>query len=293
MARRVGILLVLAAVVAPSAAGAQEMRDYRTAGGTTIRIAGFPEAAQGFADFLAALPHGAELGSLKVTILAPAEVPGRCGDGMTACYFPRSSTIVVPGPRLDGPLLAHEYGHHIANHRPGTGLDPLLTGPPQWASRARVCARLRGTRIGTGWRTNPAEAWADVYARLVFPALPWRLSPLLRPREPGFAAALSDVLTPWTAPRTLTFHGRFGEGGSGVKRFVVPLSLDGEVGAEVDAERALRLDLRAAVGRRTSRTSRDRSLRFIACRTGDEAAVFSVRRREGNGPYRLTVRYPG
>jgi hypothetical protein len=212
---------------------------------------------------------------------------------MTACYNPRESLLVAPGPELDGPLLAHEYGHHVAANRPAPGFSSLLMGPPRWASVEHVCARLRETRIGVGWNSEPAEAWADVYARLTYPELPWRLSPLLRPPESAFAAALADVLTPWRGPRTVTYRGRFGDGGSGERRFRIPLRLDGEVEVELDAERAMRLDVRGAVGRGRSQVSRDRRLAFTACRAAREPVTVTVLRRSGTGPFTLTVRYPG
>lgn len=282
----------LAAVFLLLAASPARAAEYPTPGGETISIDGYPEAAPGFAAFFASLPHGPELERLRVTLVAPAEVPLRCGEGMTACYAPRESMIIAPGPEIDGPLLAHEYGHHVANHRPAPGFSSMLMGPPRWASQAHVCARLRETRIGTGWRNEPAEAWADTYAQLTYPELPWRLSPLLRPPESAFAAAVADVVDPWRGPRTITFRGRFGEGGR-TRRFTIPLRLDGEIAVELQAERALRLDVRGAVGRRRSRVSRDRSLRFTACRSQNEPAVVHVTRRSGTGPFSVTVRYPG
>ena len=287
MARWLGILLLLFSASTAQAA------EYRTAGGETVRISGFPEVAPRYAEFFASLPHGPELASLRVLILAPEDVPARCGEGMTACYVPRESLLVAPGPALDGPLLAHEYGHHLAANRLAPGFSSVLMGPPHWASFAHVCAHLRETKIGVGWRNEPAEAWADVYARLTYPELPWRLSPVLQPPEAAYAAALADVLTPWRGPREITFRGRFGEGGSGVRRFAVPLRLDGEVEVGLEAERALRYDLRATVGRRRSRVARGRRLRFTACRSGSEATVVSVLRRSGTGPFSVTVRYPG
>ena len=287
MVRRLGILLLFFAASPAQAA------EYRTGGGDTVRITGFPEVAPQYAEFFASLPHGPELASLRVTIVDPAVVPRRCGQGMTACYVPRESMIIAPGPRIDGPLLAHEYGHHVAANRQAPGFSSLLMGPPHWASQAHVCARLRETVIGVGWRNEPAEAWADVYAGLVYPELSWRLSPVLRPPESAFAAALADVLTPWRGWREITFSGRFGEGGSGVRRVTVPLRLDGQVDVELEAERALRFDLRGAVGRRRSHVARERRLRFSACRSGNEATSISVLRRSGSGPFSLTVRYPG
>jgi hypothetical protein len=292
MVRRLGTLLSLAAALAPVGSASADTSGYRTSSGETIRVTGFPEVAPAYAEFLASLPHGPELSRLSVAIVTPEEVPAWCATGMSACYVPRESLLVAPGPDLDGPLLAHEYGHHIAANRRAPGFSSLLMGPPNWASVEHVCAQLRDQRIGLSWSAEPAEAWADVYARLTYPELPWRLTEELRPPESAYAAALADVLNPWRGPRTITFHGRFGES-SRARTFRIPLRLDGEIEIEREAERAARLDLRGAVGRRRSHVSGDRTLRFTACRAAREAATVTVLRRSGTGPFTLTVRYPG
>lgn len=278
-------LVVIAALATAWAAPPAAAERYRTTTGEAVDVDGFPHAAPAYAEFFANLPHGDELKTLTVQLAAPQDVPGMCGTpGMTACYLVRHSTIVAPAPQLDGPLLAHEYGHHVAMNRP--------LGPPRWASHAHVCAGLRAGRFGAGWSSAPAEAWADVYARLTYPELPWRLSPALEPDEPAFAAALHDVLLPPPAEREVAFQGRFGEGGTGVRRFTLPLRLDGPVEVELEAERTLRLDL-AATGAARSRRSRTRRLRFTACRSAGERVVVTVHRRAGTGPFAVRARFRG
>ena len=286
--RRLAILGVAVLPAAPAAAA-----PYATSTGETVEIAGFPEVAPAYAEFFAGLPHGAELAELRVTIVPPEEVPALCGAGMTACYVPRESTLVAPGPEFDGPLLAHEYGHHVAANRGGGVFSSVLMGPPRWASHAHVCAKLRDSTVGIGWGNEPAEAWADVYARLTYPELPWRLTPALSPDDGAFLAALRDVVAPPPALRTLAFRGRFDERERDVRRFTVPVRLDGAVDLELEGQRSLRLEVRAAVGARRSRSSRTRRLRVKVCRAPGERVEVSVTRRSGTGPFTLRARLRG
>jgi hypothetical protein len=152
---------------------------------------------------------------------------------------------------------------------------------------------MRGGKLGHRWVEDPAEAWADVYARLTFPDLAWRLSPLLRPSEEAYAAAIRDVAAP-SIPRIREFRGRFGEFGSGRRRFTLPLRLDGTMEVRLQAADDLELDLRIiSAGRRIAFTPA-RLLRFDACRTHDvERLVLEVRRRSGTGAFSVGARYPG
>jgi hypothetical protein len=262
---------------------------------------------QSYADFLELLPHGAELDDLSVLIAPPAEVVRQCGgaDGLTACYVTREQLMIVPGePPPDAPgvsvsyLMAHEYGHHLSAYRDNSPFRALETGPKYWSSFERVCARVREGKLAPGnerdrYRSNPAEAWAEVYARLTYPDMAWRMTPLLKPTEETYAAAILDVAAPWTAPKELVLTGRFGEFGKDYRDFTLPTTLDGTVELKVEAERAMLVGvaLRTSL---TKRTTRARGLSATVCRRGPgERVTVRVRRRAGNGPFTLRATYPG
>lgn len=291
--RRLGILCACVAMSA-APASASELRAYTTADGDSVQIAGFPDVAPAYAEFFSRLPHGRELSSLKVRLVDPGEVPRLCGwTGVTACYVRRESTIIAPAPRLDGPLLAHEYGHHLAANRSGGAFDPIRVGPSHWASAARVCSRLRAGRIGRGYASDPAEAWADVYTRLIYPHLPWRFTRILRPTRAALAAAARDVAGVPIPVRSGAYRSRFRERGSDVRRIRLPVRNDGAVDVAVLAEAPMELEFRIAVGRHRSRWTRGPSKRVTICRAGSEPAVVTVRRRAGSGPFTLRASYPG
>src|SRR4051794_19068655 len=76
------------------AAAASPFRAYRAPDGTTIAVrfdAAYradPTTAQTYVDYLGSLPHGSELGKLKLVLAPPAQVQQECGgvDGVLACY---------------------------------------------------------------------------------------------------------------------------------------------------------------------------------------------------------------
>src|SRR6266446_4642804 len=77
---------------------------------------------QAAADFVDSLVHGKEISTVNIYFAPPAEVGILCysheADG---CYFPATGDIISIGE--DTPwstveeVVAHEYGHHIANNR--------------------------------------------------------------------------------------------------------------------------------------------------------------------------------
>ena len=85
-------------------------------------------------------------------------------------------------------MIAHEYGHHIAAHRSNAPLEALDFGPKRWSSYELVCSNTIDGKLapgdqGANYLSNPGEAWAEAYARLVFPAEAWRFTPLLKPTQ--------------------------------------------------------------------------------------------------------------
>ena len=214
--------------------------------------------------------------------------------------------MYVPGESVRGiPIeypLTHEYGHHIA-----------LLALEQPVGRARLgrastgrarCASARGVRRGLLFPGNqgahywddPGEGFADGYAHMHYPHAPWYYNELMRPDAEALAAIRRDVLQPWTAPRSRTFHGRLGSA-THVRTFHIRLTLDGDVDLQLTAPRGIGL---RGPGR-DARTSPPAS----GCAGGGEFGVewcrqravdhvkLTVRRRAGSGPFALRVSWPG
>jgi hypothetical protein len=258
---RVVIIGASAALAFPGAAEAAGFRDRVMSGGATAHASqvqgvtkrwpsaditipvtvadgftGDPNVAGTYAAFIGTLPHGAELASLKVIVVPSAEINTDCGgqdgDGILACYSSDEQTMIVPG---DAPqdstvsvdyVIAHEYGHHIARHRSNAPLSALDYGPKRWSSYELVCQRTSDGRLapgdeGSNYAYNPGEAWAETYARLVFPGQAWRLASLLKPDAGSYLAAAADVAQPWTQRTSTTFTG------NGTQTFKLPIALDG------------------------------------------------------------------
>src|SRR3954454_844224 len=169
---------------------------------------GDPNVAGTYAAFIGTLPHGSEIDSLKLAVVPAAEINGDCGgqdgDGILACYSGDDQTMIVPGdPPPDSTVsvnyvIAHEYGHHIARHRSNAPLSALDFGPKRWSSYELVCentirGRLAPGDEGVDYLSNPGEAWAEAYARLVFPTEAWRFTSVLKPTTGSLLAAMADV----------------------------------------------------------------------------------------------------
>src|SRR6478735_7484024 len=327
--RRCAVLCLPALLAFPAAAHAEAFKDrvltgvkahasqiqgttksYPTADGTMIAVklassyTGDPAVAQTYATFLGTLPHGSELASLKVTVVPSSEVASACGgdpsDGILACYGADDQTMIVPGDQAAGSdvsvdyVIAHEYGHHIAAHRSNAPLAALDFGPKKWSSYELVCANTIDGKLapgdeGVNYLSNPGEAWAEAYARLIYPTEAWRFTSLLKPTEGSQLAAMADVAQPWTRRATQTFTG------TGTKAFKLPLTLDGAFTVQLD-QPGYRLVVKSG-GKVVGRTNRQRIDYRIACRDRrTENLTLSVLRRgaaSASSAYTLTVKYAG
>ena len=327
MTRRLPLPLALPlALLAPAAASAQSNAiDVPLAAGGVVRVeftdaAGGvnPDLAAAYVGYLDSIPHGAELQRLLVRVSSPEQIAGLCGglerEGILACYEARQNRMNVPNVGLDATtadgvysvryILTHEYGHHIAHHRANDGFrgGALDWGPKLWASQQLVCRGVQRRQLfpgdeGRRYRANPGEAWAEAYARLVFPDQPWRFTPRLQPDAIALDAARRDVVEPWTRNRGMA--GFTMAAGRRTQRFAVPLSLDGTVKVLVRGPRRsevgvrLRLDGRS-LGASHRRGSTDTLTRTGVCRSGPTQRLgITAIRRGGRGPVKILVSYPG
>jgi hypothetical protein len=294
------------------AAARAASRAYSTSEGYTVEVESSPSyrmdpaADQGVVDFLGSRLHGAELDSLSVYVGSPGEIRRLCGGGsrVVACYSIAESRMYVPGEAVQGiPVeypLTHEYGHHIASWRLNNPWDALDWGPKYWASAVRVCTYVeKGTLFpgnqGAHYRDDPGEGFADGYAHLHYPDVPWYYNELMRPGPLEFAAIRKDVLEPWSEPRSRTFRGRLGPN-SAQRTFRIRLELDGNVTMQLKGPAGARYTVEAetagyAAGR-NMRAGGVFGIEWCRRRPVDRVKI-TVRRRVGNGPFALSVRWPG
>jgi hypothetical protein len=174
---------------------------------------------QRWADFFAALPHGAELGQLEAYVAPLAEVHSLCGGGAVGCYG-NDQLILTNEPAFGfapEEVARHEYGHHIALNRSNAPWPAIDWGPKHWATAARVCPRVRHDNAFPGdesllYKRNPGEAFAEAYRVLVDTQLgdthpSWPLvDGSFYPDRAALEAVEQDVEAPWTGPTAHSFR---------------------------------------------------------------------------------------
>ena len=268
---------------------------------------------QRVADFVGTLIHGEEVEQLIVQLDTEYQLGFDCGFGAEACYFSGENKIVIGGyEEADGDgatfdfVLAHEYGHHVAQHRRlsppfGSAID---WGTERWASVEGVCQGERHHRFypgdeGTHYFQDPGEAFAEAFAHYRFPDQPveWRYSPALRPSPAAFRAIREDTLSPWQGRRSITLSGRVPARGEGAAVESLQTPLDGLVSLRPGSLRrhGYELALRSRAGRllRSSRNNLGprHSLDFTVCGEHRLRLVLRSTRPHG-GPFRLQIQRP-
>lgn len=265
--------------------------------------------AQQIANFLGTLAHGDEMNLLAVDLETPAEIEASC-PGASACYFPGQNRMLISGDDTTGSdgatrefVIAHEYGHHVAEHRTNPPFNPAVDwGPKHWSSYERVCQGVRQGRYfpgdeATHYYENPGEAYAESSAFLRFPdaPVPWEWTASLKPDAGAFAAIRADVLHPWTHRVAKTFRGRLASGQrQATKRFRTPL--DGNLSLTLHGRRGSELDLelrnaRGQVLRRSAGLGSGEAINYRVCGSSNLSAVVQ-RGGPGSGRYRLVVHRP-
>jgi hypothetical protein len=219
------------------------------------------------ADFIGTLIHGDEVSLLTVQLDTEYQLGFDCGFGAEACYFSGENKIVIGGyeePDGEGDtldfILAHEYGHHVAQHRElpppfGAAID---WGPERWASVENVCRGSRAGKLfpgneGSHYYEDPGEGWAESFAHYRFPEaqVAWHYSPALKPTPASFRAIREDTLSPWQGRRSFTLSGHIPARGEGAAVESLRTPLDGTVSLRPSSLRrhGYELALRSRAGR--------------------------------------------
>jgi hypothetical protein len=263
------------------------------------------------AAFLGTLVHGPEMSLLQVLLVTPAQLEFECGFGAQACYYAGADRMVISGnatPAPDGAsrefVIAHEYGHHVADHRRSPPPFPpaLDWGTARWASYEQVC-RLRRERVlhpgglGLHYFRDPGEAFAEAFAVTRFPdlELPWRWPDALRPDPTAMRLIREDTLRPWTGREGLRVGGRLPRGRDAAAVRVLATPLDGLVSLRPDGGRRYGvslLDRAGGVLRGSRRVAGVGSrLNFTVCGQSRLRVAIQSLGRAG-GPFTLRIQRP-
>jgi hypothetical protein len=267
---------------------------------------------QAIANFLGTLIHGAEMESLTVQLDTPSQLEYDCGLDAEACYYPSESRIVLSGDDEVGPegvtrefVLAHEYGHHVAQHRdmPAPFPAAINWGTERWSSIVHVCQGHRDGAFfpgdeGDHYYEDPGEAFAESFAFNRFPeaAPPWRYLPALKPGPAAFAAIREDTLEPWLGRSSFLLSGLAPPRQSGAVVRSFPTPLDGAVSLRPAGFRhRYRLNVLSPAGRVVRSTRQGLSLRhqlnFTVC--GQRRLSVQIRSsRRAEEPFQLQVQRP-
>jgi hypothetical protein len=266
---------------------------------------------QQIADFLGTLVHDSEMELLTVQLDTPSQIEFDCGYGAEACYYGGENKIVLSGDDTPAPegasrefVLAHEYGHHVAQHRESPPPFPAAIdwGTPRWSSYEHVCQGSRAGALfpgneGLHYFSDPGEAFAESFAHLRFPEseVPWRWAAALKPDEAAFQAIREDTLEPWLGRSAFKLRGRAPprHGGAAVRAFGTPL--DGTVSLRPASRRRYDLSLLNPAGRvlRTSRhdLSFRHQLNYTVCGQSRLRVAIRSSHRSG-GAFKLQIQRP-
>jgi hypothetical protein len=266
---------------------------------------------QAIANTVGTFIHGPEVDLLTVQLDTPFELGFDCGFDAQSCYFSGENKIVLSGDEEVGSdgsnrefVLAHEYGHHVAQHRdiPAPFGSAINWGTERWSSYEHVCQGHREGAFfpgdeGTHYYEDPGEAFAESFAHNRFPdrAVEWSWAPALKPNAEAFRAIRRDTLEPWVGRHSFTISGRVPKHGAAVQEFRTPLDGEVSIGPAGRGSPGYELVLRNRSGKmlRSSRhgVSFHHRLDYTVC--GQSRLRVAVRAigRAGK-PFRLTIQRP-
>jgi hypothetical protein len=286
----------------------------KAADGETVTVfvsdsyASDPTVAQTWADFLAGLVHGSELGLLTVYVATPVEVSSTCGGALIlGCYGSNRLVGEADAGVQPAEIATHEYGHHVAFNRTNTPWSAVDWGTKRWASYVNVCSRTGAGVMFPGdedahYRDNPGEAFAEVYRALNDMrkglAFDWPVvDTLFYPDQAAMQAVEQDVLHPWTADAQTTVGGRFTAKGRRSFSRVLQTPLDGDFRVVLSLPKGglygltlLTGDGRGVLAGGLWSGVRTKKLEFTIC--GQRSVVVRVSRKGAVGRFALHVTAP-
>lgn len=276
-----------------------------------------PDAAvlQSVASFMGTLVHGGEMSGVSVFLGTPGEVALVCGSGAEACFNADENLMIVPAaPPPSGiareEIMAHEYGHAVANGRSNHPFPAFTFGTKRWATYERVCPRylrvLTDPTAKVTYRNHPGEAFADSYRVLNGGnAALFVFDRSYLPNPTDLRLIREDVLDPWHERPPLVLTGRFPPGDHPrVRRLTVTTPLDGLIQIRLQEPPGADFDVEVkGIGRPAPAPREDPQLRATtaARRDQDQAGslicgtrkfAVTVRRRSGSGRYTLRIQRP-
>lgn len=284
---------------------------YTAATGDQVRVymsSGYvPDARvlQNWANFFGSLVHGPELARLTVYLTPVAEMESICSAEADGCYSDGRDEMVVPGQATsDGvapvQIAAHEYGHHIANHRNNAPWPAVDWGPKYWATNQGVCDAVRSGWAAPGneegrYGRNPGEAWAET--NLVLNGGTWGeiVDASWFPQASDLYWARQDILHPYEPGGYGTARAHFARHHRRSRFYGLPIDNDGPVTIKLRGTRSLDADLYLTTtgGRRLAKathTGHGEVLRYTAC--GARKLRLEVYRYDGFGRYRFRAFLP-